>query len=290
MRAQVTLTPTESKKLLAKALAGMAPIKRALERGLVVIHPSSTTIFLVEELTGKRPKGLWACGVIVPEGTCFSRERRDQREQEAIESKKKTRGPGHFPFSWVLEKGSFQTGLLLSSILDKMGTEDVYIKGANAIDPQGKVGVLYAAPAAGSIGMVGRVSKRIGFAIYLPIGLEKLIPTPIENATKFASRTKTDLAMGTPVGLIHVSGEVVTEVEAIHILSGAEAVAVAAGGLGGAEGSLTLVIKGPKEKVSRSFQILKDVKGAKLPKIYPTECEACPYIICHLNKNFKRKD
>jgi len=53
MRAQVSLTPTESKKLLSKALAQMPLIKAAANEGIVVIHPSSTTLFLIEELIGK---------------------------------------------------------------------------------------------------------------------------------------------------------------------------------------------------------------------------------------------
>ncbi len=283
MRAQVSLTPTESKKLLAKALAEMVPVKKALEKGLVVIHPSSTTLFLIEELLGKRPGGIWVYGMIIPKGTCFSRERRNQVKQSLNQLKQEAKGP------WVLEKGSFQTGLPLSSILDKMSKEDVYIKGASAIYPEGKVGVLYAAKAAGSIGIVSRASKNKGFTIFLPVGLEKLIPNSIGKATQFASRTQTDMAMGTPVGLLPVAGKVVTEVEAIRILCDVEAVVIAAGGLGGAEGSVTLVIKGSEEKVGKAFRLINAVKGARLPEIFPTECDACPYTICHLNNNFKKE-
>ena len=290
MRAQVSLTPTESKKLLAKALAEMVTIKEAMEKGLVVIHPSSTTLFLIEELTGKRPQGLWVCGMIIPEGACVSREQREAVKKILIKLKGRKRDPGQFPFSWVFEKGSFKTGLPLASLLDKMDKQDVYVKGANAIDPQGKAGVLYAGIAAGTFGKVIKAFRNKGFAIVLPTGLEKLIPTPIEKAAKYASRTKMDVAMGIPVGLIPSPGEVVTEVEAIHILSGAEAVIVGAGGIDGAEGSVTLVIKGSKKNVTRSYQIIEAVKGATLPKIYPTDCGSCPFSGCHFNTNFKAEN
>ena len=56
MRAQVSLTPTESKKLIAKAVIMMDEVKHALVEGMVVIHPSSSTIFIAEELIGRRPK------------------------------------------------------------------------------------------------------------------------------------------------------------------------------------------------------------------------------------------
>ena len=55
MRAQVSLIPTESKKLIAKAVARMDEIRYALKKGIVALHPSSSTIFIVEELIGKLP-------------------------------------------------------------------------------------------------------------------------------------------------------------------------------------------------------------------------------------------
>ena len=289
MRAQVSLTATESKKLLAKALANMVPLKNAMEKGMVVVHPSSTSLFLIEELTGTIPEGLWVCGIIIPKGTCISREQREtvKRTMKKLEGKK--RDPGQFPFTWFLEKGSFRTGVPLSSILDKMGKEDVYVKGTNAIDPDGKVGVLYAGMGVGTYGKVIKAYKEKGFTIILPTGLEKLIPVSIEKATQYASRTKMDLAMGIPVGLFPTPGIVLTEVEAIHILTGAEAVVIAAGGLDGAEGGVTLVIKGSQKQVTQSFRIIEGVKGASLPKLDPPDCDSCPFVGCHFNTEFKKE-
>ncbi len=284
MRAQVTLTPSESKKLLAKAIVAMDPVRKAREKGLIIIHPSSTTFFLVEELIGTRPEGVWVCGLILPKGMCVSRERQKFGFHSRRSSKEGGHDIGEFPFSWVLERGVYRTGLPLASLLDKMGKGDVYVKGANAIDPEGKVGVLYASSRAGTIGKVITASRKKGFTILLPIGLEKLIPTPIAQAARLASREKTDSAMGIPVGLIPVPGKAVTEVEAIHTLSGAQAVAVAAGGLGGAEGSITFVIRGPEGRVTRALQCVKDVKGAALPEILPTDCATCSYPTCHLRR------
>ena len=73
MRAQISLTPAESKKLIAKAVVNMDIVKRALAGGIVVLNPSSSTIFIAEEILGKRPKiPRWVSGVIVPKGTCVS--------------------------------------------------------------------------------------------------------------------------------------------------------------------------------------------------------------------------
>jgi hypothetical protein len=242
-----------------------------------VIHPSSTTLFLLEELTGERPEGIWVCGLILPKGACVNGE--SQRVLNKLED------AGQFPFSWVLERGVFKTGIPLISLLNRMGIGDVYVKGVNAIDPQGRVGSLYAKAGAGTIGKVIAASRRKGFMIVIPVGFEKLIPTPIPTAAKMASRDKTKMAMGIPLGLIPVPGKVLTEVGAIHILSGAEASVVAAGGLGGAEGALTLVIRDSEEKVKKALKIVKDLKGVALPEIFPQDCRSCTHPVCHLRGN-----
>ena len=51
MRAQVVLTTAESKKLIAKAVARLDVVQRATKEGTVALHPSSSTYFIVEELT-----------------------------------------------------------------------------------------------------------------------------------------------------------------------------------------------------------------------------------------------
>ena len=54
MLAQVILTPTESKRLISKAIAGMQLVRRAAKEGMVVLQPSSSTYFIIEELTGNK--------------------------------------------------------------------------------------------------------------------------------------------------------------------------------------------------------------------------------------------
>jgi len=54
MLAQISLIPAESKKLIAKAVARMEPVQRAIREGIVVLHPSSSTYFVVQEITEHR--------------------------------------------------------------------------------------------------------------------------------------------------------------------------------------------------------------------------------------------
>ena len=273
MLAQVSLTPAESKKLIAKAIANMDVVKRALVEGIVVLHPSSSTFFIVEELTGEKPwTTMWVCGLISPKGACIGLGR-----AVIPEGRIRTSCPEEVNYSWVIQGGKLSTGMTLSELFDRMGPKDVYIKGVNAIDSEGNVGVLIGSEVeGGTIGRVIGASKRKGFAIIFPAGLEKLIPIRIEEAAKEALKTKYEYSMGLSCGLFPCKvGTAITELKAIEILSGAKAIPIAAGGLGGAEGAVTLVIKGETEQVTKAIGYVEQSKGARLPRTDTPICGDC---------------
>ena len=92
----------------------------------------------------------------------------------------------------------------------------------------------------------------------------------IREAAKEAKLTKYEYGMGMPVGLFACpAGMTVNELPAIEILSGAGAIPIAAGGLGGAEGALTLVVKGRDDQVRKALEFVEQSKGAKLPQLRP---------------------
>ncbi len=279
MRAQVILTPAESKKLIAKAVARMPVMKRALEEGIVVMHPSSSTLFIAEEITGKRLRNqMWVIGVILPQGNCV-----ELKAYTPPAQRPRTGGvPGDFSRSWVIEKGKLSTGTPLSALFERMGPKDVYIKGVNALDTEGTVGVLIGSLEGGTIARVIAASRQKGFSILFPVGLEKLIPIRIEDAAKEALKKQNDYSMGTSCALMPCKGKgiVVTELKAIEILSGATAIPIAAGGLGGAEGAVTLVIKGEEEQVTKAIEYIEQSKGARLPKIRTPDCDNCSFANC----------
>ena len=279
MRAQISLTPTESKKLIAKAVVNMDVVKQALAEGIVVMHPSSSTFFMVEEITGERPNTpVWVCGVVVPKGTCVSM---GAYKMNIERPRVGTTTPEDFVDSWVIEGGKLSTGVTLRDLFERMGPEDVYIKGVNALDTEGTVGVLIGNRAeAGTIGKVVAASRRKGFSLIFPVGLEKLIPVRIEDAAKEALKTQYDYSMGLNCGLFPCKGTVVTELKAIEILSGAAAIPISAGGLDGAEGAVTLVLKGEKEQVSKAIEYIEQSKGAHLPLATTPSCEECQIAAC----------
>jgi len=272
---QIVLTSAESKKLIAKAVVQLREVQRSVREGILALHPSSSTVFILEEIIGKIPKGLWVCGVVTPKGLCMSLEAPESKEERTL---------GSFIYTWIIQKRKLQDSVELGLLLGKMGPDDVYIKGANALDPKGNAGVLFANPAGGSIGKVMKVARERKFKIIIPIGLEKLIPVSISEAAKKAGFRKVNKAMGLPCGLIPINGKVITEIDAIKILTGATATPIAAGGLKGAEGAIVLSIEGSQKEIDTLQEKIKEIKGAVLPKLNLKSCSKCRLSVCHFRK------
>jgi hypothetical protein len=284
MKALITLTPAESKKLIARAFLSLPEFQKARQDGMIALHPCSSTYFIFEALAGRKPEGTWTRGVIIPRGLCISQA----APGHSAAQKPGPHDPRQIRHTWLFRNGRLQEALPIGEILDQMTQSDIYIKGANAVDPAGNVAVLFGNPAGGG-GTIGRViaaQRRTGFHLLLPIGLEKLIPVSIAVAAKAAAFQKYDRAMGIPCGLIPVPGRKIDEVDALAILSGAEATPVAAGGLGGAEGSVVLVINGTEEQVRTAFEIGSSVKGAQLPAPPILDCDVCRRHGCHFSPDW----
>lgn len=156
MRARITLTPAEAKRLIAKAVVRLKVVKRALKDGVVTVHPSTTTSFIIEEVAGKFPEMGFVCGIITPRGTCIARER-----LEAITAEGAVSSPGEFR-PWVIKDGKVHENIKLIDAIKEMGSDDVYIKSGNALDPEGNVGVYVASPAGGTIGVAFSVCMAKG--------------------------------------------------------------------------------------------------------------------------------
>jgi hypothetical protein len=291
MWAQAILTPAESKCLIAKAVARMDIVKHALSKGTVVIHPSSSTFFLVKEITGNEPDtDHWVLGVVLPKGLCraASREGKKFKLGARLDHIKDMREMAvMFPFKWVIKDKTLHSGIPLGEILEGLGPDDVYVKGCNALDIYGNTGVLYGHAGGGTIGRVLAAQKQKGFKVILPVGLEKLIPVSIKDAAMAARRKDFEYGMGMPCGLFPVKGITITEIKAIKILSGAKAIPNAAGGLGGAEGALVLAIEGDRDQVSKAIEYIEQSKGAKLPLAQTLDCDQCTVPDCRFPANIK---
>jgi hypothetical protein len=288
MRIQAVLTPTESKKLLTKAVLARDEVKHALSKDIVVVHPSSSLVFFFEELGIPRPPGIWICGLVQPRGLCIN----GQIIMESIKDPEQgNAGPGpNYAHDWVLDKGKLIPGITLAEILERMGPGSVYLKGANAIDPDFNAGVLFMGPGGGTIARVMKAQREKGFHLLVPTGLEKFIPTRIPDCSKAAAKADISHCHGIPCGIIPIKGTLITEIEAFKLTCGVEAVPVAAGGVAGAEGGMVFILTGTSEALGKAEDLLSQIKGARLPNLYLLDCEVCPRVACHNSYAFKEKN
>ncbi len=261
---QVTLTPAESKRLIAKAVAKLEEVRRALREGIIVISVGSTTAYVAEELLGLRmEREKFLAGVVLPKGTCVLPPKMRLREI-------------------VVRKGEV-IDARADDVLPEMGPGDVFIKGANAIDASGVAGVFLADPKGGTVGRsLGAVMSK-GINLIIPVGLEKFVPGSLIRLAAIAGIERASFATGVPLGLMPLTGKVVTELEAIEILTGAEAMAMGKGGLSGAEGSVTLLVRGSREQLENLKALVDSIKGESYPKV-ETDCDACENPTCWLRK------
>jgi hypothetical protein len=276
MLAQVVLTPAESKKLIAKSIAELDVVKRAVAEGMIVLHPSSSTYFIVEELTGRKPAtNHWVCGVVAPRGMCV-----EMAMSAGGQSPQNNEyDPGDLGGLWAIHQGKMISEDRTARLMERMTSADVYIKGVNALDAQGNVGILCGER--GALGIIFSAWKKKKFNLVFPAGLEKLIPIPIHQAAMEAKQARYEYGMGLPAGLYPCpQGITITEIDAVKILSGAAAIPIASGGLGGAEGAAILVIKGTGAQVRKAIRYIEQAKGAKMPQLRLSNCSGCQVPHC----------
>jgi hypothetical protein len=267
MQALFTLTPSESKRLIGKGVAALPEIKNAMKTGYLLVGRGSTNAYILEELLGdKIKKEGYVAGQVVKGVLCVLGP--DDRIKPMIFHKGK-----------VLEVEP-------ASVLDKLSSGDILLKGANAIDHQGNVGVIMANPMGGTMGQFYMAMKARGLETIYPVGLEKMIPS-VEIAAQFGGTLTLGKTIGARVGMACVAdGIAFTEIDALESLFDVEAVHFASGGWGGAEGCVSLVIDGPDAAVNKCIKFIEQkIKGEP-----PLPAAKSPCKTCGLPCSFQGKD
>ena len=114
----------------------------------------------------------------------------------------------------------------------------------------------------GTIGTFVGAAAAKNIKVIVPIGLEKSIPVGYEEFCGRIGKNDWDYAIGTPVGAIALTqGIAFTEIDALEALFDVEAVPIAAGGINGAEGSVTFFIEGDDEAIAAAYEFMQDLKG-----------------------------
>lgn len=284
MVAQFVLTSAESKFLIAKAVLAQDRVKRAIDKGIFALHPSTTTYCIVKELTGEAPPGkVWVTGMIVPKGLCIEANTQVTKTDKAAGQGlgKSLADPGLYPHTIVVSKGEVTTGRTIYDLIDTMGEGDIYVKGVNAVDVDRKVGVLLGSMAEGTIGKMIVARPKKGFEILCPVGLEKFLPGSLDDHAAFIAEGR-EYSMGQKVRLSVFDATVINELDAFKLMMGVEATIFAAGGLDGAEGSVSIAVRGTKEQLDKCVALAESVKGMTLPQVYSPKCISCAHPTCHM--------
>ena len=260
MKAAFTLIPSESRRLIAKAVVQMEEIKIAKQKAYIILNGGTTNGYVAQELLGM---GDLACEK-------FTAGTNTHRLLCVTDADKRT------PFPIILYKGQ-RSDKTLAEALKDFYIETVVIKGANAIDPFGNAGVIAAGFDGGTMGATLGTVVSQGLKYLVPVGLEKMIPS-VDEACAWAGAKTIDYTIGADFGMFRLpNATIVTEIEALRILAGVETRHIASGGVGESAGSVVLVIEGEKEKVQNAVSIVEAIKGEPTLKGFKGTCETCPY-------------
>ena len=273
----VTLTPAESKRLIARYVAKTEMIKKAREEGIISLQLSSTGGYIYEELSGEKiEKSGYICGFLSGAGGCGAFL------------------PGESRKEYYFEKGEekyldFPDGDF-SGLFQKMGPKDVIIKSGNLLDRNGKACVFAGEPSGngGEWGKAYEYVKKNKIQVLVPMTLNKSANITIEQITELVRAKELDWDKTHVIAdVLPLPGIVVTEADAIRGLCGAEALPAAMSGVSTGEGTVTLCVYGTAEAVDKSWELITSIKGEPPLEVRP-RCGVCSALknkgVCKVQK------
>ncbi|NHJ84245.1 MAG: hypothetical protein FK734_02210 [Asgard group archaeon] len=248
-KALITLLPHESKKLIAVGVTALDWIRERMKQGRIFVARGTTNSYILEEMLAisEFDKSRYVAGQIVPKGERLTACPSEKRLAEIM----------------FINGKSTEVKDTLKAI-ESLGKGDIVIKGANALDPDGIAGVYLGHPKGGTCGTFWGPLKAKGLRLLIPIGLEKLVAHSIIYASEEMGIEEIDYSDGLKTGLFPLIGEVFTEIEALETLFDLyEVLHISSGGIGGAEGAVTLLLIGEDETVKNAFDFCQKLKTVK---------------------------
>ncbi|WP_414468355.1 hypothetical protein [Methanobacterium sp. ACI-7] len=249
---QFLITPAAGKRLIAKALAEHYAIKEVLKKGTLVIIAGTTNGYIAEEILSTLnqaddfSRDRFFRGIVLP--PC-----------RPVTSSGRIKNESKFPGDVIIKDGIWEKKKTIFDVVDDLNEGDIILKGVNALNyPKMQTGIYIGDPKGGTIGaaiqaVVGRRVK-----LMLPAGLEKRIYGDLNDLA-----LKLNVPGSQGPRLLPVAGEIITEIEAISILTGAKAEQVAGGGVSGAEGSIWLAVSGNEEEIKSTQKLINSVSSEK---------------------------
>lgn len=239
MKASVVLGAGAAKRMIAKGVAVLPVVKNALKKGTIVITLGTTNAIIAQEILERAiDRGAFAAGFI------DDRFNINERLGEMDE---------------IVIRNGEEIEIDRQELLDSLTAGDVIIKGGNAIDPWGDVGVLMASRTAGTVGRYYSIALARGVEVVIPISLQKAIHTPIDELARQMGSGRIDLCTGTPCGMHPIVGHVITEIDALERLFPVQVSQIAGGGVGSGAGSVSLLITGHESPVRAAFDLVQSL-------------------------------
>ncbi len=241
--ALVTLNPAASRRLIAKATVALPEVKAAMKKGYIIIARGITAAYVSEEMFNIKiePKTHQTFGLVINSATngntapppCTMHVLRDGKPIENADS-----------------------GVEIKNF----GPNDVFIKGANAVDPQGNAGIMASSLKGGTWGMFTPHVTTRGSHLIITVGLEKLVPS-VADASNHSGVYYYKWSLGLPAKLVPaITGKVVTEIQALGVLCGVKVYHICSGGVGGSEGAVTLSVEGTEVNVKKALDLVNSIK------------------------------
>ncbi len=246
---QVALTVSACKRLIAKGIVLHPEIQKAIQSHIIVIVAGTTNGYIAEEILKYLgyeepfPKNRFFRGVTLPPWCSTTEIGRIPDET-------------NFPGDVVLVKGHWEKGKNLFDVVQQLTQNDIILKGANALDVKNRrAGIFVAHPQGGTIGAIipAVIGRRV--RLIIPVGLEKRIYGNLDNIAMKINATN-----ATGPRFFPVPGEIFTEIDAIKLLTGADAELIGAGGVNGAEGALWFAITGDAGQEHKSDELIKGIQ------------------------------
>jgi hypothetical protein len=155
------------------------------------------------------------------------------------------------------------TPMAYEEALQKMTPGDIIFKGANLLNyHKGQAAVNIGAADGGTTARL-RPFVGEGKALFIvPIGLEK--DCTCDLAALELTYSGGNVRVGAvPKLWVHKDARIYTEIEALRTLAGVEAFPIAAGGIAGREGGITLVVAGSKDQIEKALAAVEIVRGER---------------------------
>ena len=241
-KAWVTLTPAESKRLIAIGLHNYRPVANNLLNGDIIITKGTTNHYIAETFVNRKmTHGLFTNGRITPKGSKYAITDDVQISE------------------FYFHNGEIKN-LPLDSALKIMQPNTIIFKGANIINyATKKAAVFIGSSEGGTSGMILPYVNNGKAKLIIPVGLEKNSSIDIDATVAIMQDNSNT---GIP-RLFSLPGELFTEIEAIKTFANVEVLQIGAGGVGGAEGSVTLLIYGTEAQVDKAVITIETIQGEK---------------------------